>query len=193
MIEVLTGKIIKKMPSYSIIDVHDIGYRINTTLNCYENLPDLKNKVTLLIYFHAHENNFALYGFLDNVERDLFKMLIRISGIGPKTAINMLSAVPPNEFKNRLIAGEVKMLTSLPGIGPKTARRIIVELKDKFGKFDKEELPLEESAINNDAFYALKNLGYSPVIIRETINKVVSMDKSLDTEMIIKESLKLLR
>ena len=85
------------------------------------------------------------------------------------------------------------MLSSLPGIGPKTARRIIVELKDKFGKFDKEELPLEESAINNDAFYALKNLGYSPVIIRETINKVVSIDNSLDTEMIIKESLKLLR
>ena len=85
------------------------------------------------------------------------------------------------------------MLTSLPGIGPKTARRIIVELKDKFGKFDKEELPLEENPINNDAFYALKSLGFSPVIIRETINKVVSIDKNLDTEKIIKESLKLLR
>ena len=84
------------------------------------------------------------------------------------------------------------MLTSLPGIGPKTARRITFELKYKFWKFDKEELPLEWSAINYDAFYALKKLGFPPVIIRETINKVVSIDKSLDTEMIIKESLKLL-
>jgi len=193
MIEILTGKIIKKNPSYTIIDVHDIGLKVHTTVNCYENLPDLKNKISFLIYFHVTENKFDLYGFLDDVERDLFIMLITISGIGPKTAINMLSAVPPSDFKNRLIAGEVKMLTSLPGIGPKTARRIIVELKDKFGNFDKDELPLEDTPMNNDAFQALKSLGFSPSTIREVINKVLSKNKNINTEDIIKESLKLLK
>ena len=96
-------------------------------------------------------------------------------------------------FKNRLIAGEVKMLTSLPGIGPKTARRIIVELKDKFGEFDKNELPLEDSPSNNDAFQALKNLGFSPNTIREVINKVLSENSNMNTENIIKESLKILK
>ena len=123
-------------------------------------------------------------------EKDLFRMLIGISGIGPKTAINMLSAVHPLEFRNRLIAGEVKMLTALPGIGPKTARRIIVELKDQFGEFDKEELPLEESLINDDAFYALKKLGFSPKIIRDKIIEIQNKNNALDTEEIIKEALK---
>tara|TARA_B100000959_G_C14938975_1_gene606942 strand:+ start:47 stop:628 length:582 start_codon:yes stop_codon:yes gene_type:complete len=193
MIETLRGKIIKKNPSYTIIDVHDIGFKINTTINCYEKLPDLKNKITLLIYFHITENKFDLYGFLDETERDLFMMLIGISGIGPKTAINMLSAVPPSDFKNRLIAGEVKMLTSLPGIGPKTARRIIVELKDKFGDFDKDELPLEDTPMDNDAFQALKSLGFTPSIIKEVINKVLLKNNNLNTEDIIKESLKILK
>ena len=81
-------------------------------------------------YFNVNENSQELYGFLDILEKDLFMLLIGVSGIGPKTAINLLSAVSPEEFKKRLIASEVSMLTALPGIGPKTARRIIVELKD---------------------------------------------------------------
>ena len=120
-------------------------------------------------------------------------MLIGISGIGPKTAINMLSTVPPEEFKKRLIAGEVKMLTSLPGIGPKTARRIIVELKDEFGKFDNEDLPVEDDSFDSDAYSALKSLGFAPKLIRDTINDVIKEDKNLDTETIIKKALQLLK
>tara|TARA_Y100000590_G_C15544946_1_gene948514 strand:- start:413 stop:994 length:582 start_codon:yes stop_codon:yes gene_type:complete len=193
MIELLTGKIIKKNPSFLVIDVHDVGLKVNITSNCYDKLPELNKKITLLIYFQVSENKFELYGFLDEIEKDLFNMLIGVSGIGPKTAINMLAAVSPSDFKNRLIAGEVKMLTSLPGIGPKTARRIIVELKDKFGEFDKNELPLEDSPSNNDAFQALKNLGFSPNTIREVINKVLSENSNMNTENIIKESLKILK
>ena len=193
MIEFLSGILFKKSPNYSIIDVNGIGYKVNCSINCYDMLPDLNAKVSLLIYFHIHDNNQELYGFLDENERHLFKMLISISGIGPKTAINMLSTASPNEFKNMLISGEVKMLTSLPGIGPKTARRIIVELKDEFGKFDNEDLPVEEDSLNSDAYSALKNLGFAPRLIRSVINDVMKENNNLETEDIIKKALQLLK
>jgi len=193
MIEFLSGILHKKSPNYSIIDVNGVGYKVNCSINCYEILPELNTKVVFLIYFHIHDNNQELYGFLDEDERYLFKMLIGVSGIGPKTAINMLSTVPPDEFKNRLIAGEVKMLTSLPGIGPKTARRIIVELKDEFGKFDSEDLPVEDDSLNNDAYSALRSLGFGPKLIRDAISDVMKENNDLDTENIIKKALQLLK
>ena len=193
MIEFLSGILYKKTPHYAIVEVNGMGYKVNCSINCYELLPELNTKVVFLIYFHIHDNNQELYGFLNEDERSLFKMLIGISGIGPKTAINMLSTVPPEEFKNRLIAGEVKMLTSLPGIGPKTARRIIVELKDEFGKFDNEDLPLEEDCSNSDAYSALKSLGFGPKLIRNAINDVMKKNSDLSTEDIIREALQLLK
>ena len=193
MIEYIFGKLIEKNTGYSIIDINGLGYKIICSINSYEKLPKLNSKIKFFIHFHVYENGQDLYGFIDKTERELFNMLIGVSGIGPKTAINMLSAVPPNEFKNRLIAGEVKMLTSLPGIGPKTARRIIVELKDKFGDVGDNDLPIEDSSYNNDAFYALKNLGFSTKDINNAMLKL-SKDKSeLSTEEIIKGTLKLLK
>ena len=193
MIEYIFGKLIEKNTGYSIIDINGLGYKIICSINSYEKLPKLNSNIKFFIHFHVYENGQDLYGFIDKTERELFNMLIGVSGIGPKTAINMLSAVPPNEFKNRLIAGEVKMLTSLPGIGPKTARRIIVELKDKFGDVGDNDLPIEDSSYNNDAFYALKNLGFSTKDINNAMLKL-SKDKSdLSTEEIIKGTLKLLK
>ena len=193
MIEYLSGLLIEKFPSYCIIDVNGIGYKINCTINCYDELPQKKTDVKILIYFHIHENNQELYGFFDDIERDLFRMLISISGIGPKTAIGMLSAVAPNEFKNRLIAGEVKMLTSLPGIGPKTAKRIIIELKDKFTKSKDDDLPIEDIDDNSDAYYALINLGFRPQEIKGVIRKIIKNNSNISTEELIKNSLKKLR
>ena len=193
MIEYLSGILIIKRPNISIVDVNGIGYRVNITNNSYEVLPDVKKKVTFLIFFHVYENGQELYGFIDEEERYLFTKLISISGIGPKTAINMLSVLPPREFKNRLISGEVKMLTSLPGIGPKTAKRLIIELRDEFGNIDSSDLPLEDNSINNDAFLALKNLGFSPHLIIKAINEVVSKNSDLSTEKIIKKALELLQ
>ena len=146
-----------------------------------------------MIYFSVSENNQSLFGFYKKNEKELFMLLIGISGIGPKTAINMLSAVPVEEFKNRLIAGEVKMLTMLPGIGPKTARRIIVELKDKFVELNSEDLPIESENNNIDAYYALKNLGYQSSKIKVVINEILGKNSNLKTEEIIKESLRLLK
>ena len=193
MIEYLSGILIRKTPNLSIIDVNGIGYRVNITNNSYEVLPDVKKRVHFLIFFHVYENGQELYGFIDEEERYLFTKLISISGIGPKTAINMLSVLPPREFKNRLISGEVKMLTSLPGIGPKTAKRIIIELRDEFGNIDSSDLPLEDNPINNDAFLALKNLGFPPHLITKAINKVISKSADLSTEKVIKKVLELLQ
>ena len=193
MIEYIYGPLVEKKTNYCIIDINGMGYNIVISLNTFNNLPDINEKVKILTYFSVSENNQSLFGFSDRGEKELFLLLIGVSGIGPKTAINMLSAVPPKEFKNRLIAGEVKMLTSLPGIGPKTARRIIVELKDKFIDSGNEELPIEEDNTNTDAFYALRSLGFRSIDIRKVVNEVLKENKDLKTELVIKESLKLLR
>ena len=144
MIEYISGKLISKNQSLAVIDVNGLGYRVNITNNTLEKLPSPENLVKLLIFFHVYENGQELYGFFDEKERFLFTKLITISGIGPKTAINMLSVLPPEEFRNRLMSGEVKLLTSLPGIGPKTAKRIIIELKDDLGSSDSSELELKK-------------------------------------------------
>ena len=193
MIEYISGKLISKNQSLAVIDVNGLGYRVNITNNTLEKLPNPENLVKLLIFFHVYENGQELYGFFDEKERFLFTKLITISGIGPKTAINMLSVLPPEEFRNRLISGEVKLLTSLPGIGPKTAKRIIIELKDDLGSSDSSELGIKETSKVNDASSALKNLGFSPILIREAVTKVLKDNKELSTEKIITESLRILK
>ena len=193
MIEYINGKLISKNQSLAVIDVNGLGYRVNITNNTLEKLPSPEKLVKLLIFFHVYENGQELYGFFDEKERFLFTKLITISGIGPKTAINMLSVLPPEEFRNRLVSGEVKLLTSLPGIGPKTAKRIIIELKDDLGSSDSSELGIKETSKVNDASSALKNLGFSPLLIREAVNKVLKNNKELSTEKIITESLKILK
>ena len=196
MIVTIKGILTQKRPDELIIDVHGLGYACYISTNTYETLPDIGNEVSLLTYFHVIENNQQLFAFSDLTERELFMMLIGVSGIGPKTAILLLSAVSPNEFKRRLIAGEVSMLTALPGIGPKTARRIIVELKDKFVKLSADDLPREDSEIKpevSDAYDALLALGFQMKEIRNAISKVQNGKKDLDAAEMIKQALKKLR
>jgi len=193
MIEFITGTLFRKLQEEIIVNVNGIGYKIYISLNTYDSLPNINENVSLDTYFNVSEHSHDLYGFANILEKDLFIMLISVSGIGPKTAISLLSAVKPNDFKDRLVAGEVKMLTDLPGIGPKTAKRIIIELKDKFIKSDKDDLPIEDTDNNSDAYYALVNLGFKSNNVREIISKVVKSNPQIETEGIIKESLKRLR
>ena len=195
MIVQINGNIISKKPDEVIINVNGLGYACYISNNTFDKLGDKGSEISLYTYFHVSENNQQLFAFSNNIERDLFLMLIGVSGIGPKTAIVLLSAVTPNEFKRRLIAGEVGMLTALPGIGPKTARRIIVELKDKFVNISNHDLPKEESDIIpeiNDAYDALLALGFQMSDIRTVINKITK-NKNKSTEKIIKEALVELR
>ena len=194
MIEYISGILIKKESNFVIIDVNGIGYKILISINSYDSLPAINKKTSINTFFHVTENSQSLYGFSDSLEQELFKMLISVSGIGPKTAIGLLSAVKPNDFKQRLIAGEVKMLTSLPGNGPKTAKRIIIELKDKFIDSDVNDLPVEDSELHDsDAYHALLSLGFKSNSIKQVIGKIILNNSKISTEDLIKESLKKLR
>lgn len=196
MIVNLKGVLADKKPSEAIVDVNGVGYLCFISNNTYDSLPSKGKKVSLSIYHQISENNQSLYGFLDSVEKDMFLMLISVSGIGPKTGINLLSSVSPNEFKRRLVAGEVELLSALPGIGPKTARRIIVELKDKLIGYSDNSMPIENSQNNQpyqDASNALKSLGFNLNEINKCLNKIIEKDNSINTQDLIRESLKALK
>jgi len=196
MIVSIRGKLTRKMPEEIIIETGGLGYVCFISNNTYDNLPKPGEEVSLLTYFHVTENNQQLFAFSEIAERELFLMLIGVSGIGPKTAIVLLSAVSPDEFKRRLIASEVGMLTALPGIGPKTARRIIVELKGKFVKLSKDELPKEELDVTpqvSDTYDALLALGFQMKDIKNAISKASNQSEKLSTEELIKEALAELR
>ena len=197
MIVSIKGKILDKKPDSVIININGLGYLCFISTNTYNQLPANNKEVFLETFYNVTEHSQELFGFIDILEKELFLLLIGVSGIGPKTAINLLSAVTPAEFKRRLIASEVSMLTALPGIGPKTARRIIVELKDKFVKLDSNDLPLEEeSSFSNsqkDAIVALETLGYKVPLINKVINQLDAKDKLLDTQELIKKVLTKLR
>ena len=196
MIVTIRGKLIHKSPAEIIIEAGGLGYSLSISTNTYDQLTKPGDEVSLLTYFHVTENNQSLFAFSNETERELFLMLIGVSGIGPKTAIILLSSVTPDEFKRRLIAGEVSMLTALPGIGPKTARRIIVELKDKFVKLSADDLPREDDDMVpevSDAYDALLALGFQMKDIRNAIFKVQNGEEDLDAEEMIKKALKKLR
>ncbi len=193
MIVSITGKIAKKKPNQIIIDLNGLGYLCHISTNTFDNLPIEGEVVSLLTYYSVSEHNQELYAFFEKLERNLFIMLIGVSGIGPKTAIGLLAAVTPEEFKRRLIAGEVGMLTALPGIGPKTARRIIVELKDKFVKLGSDELPVEDngeiSSVKTEVFQALETLGYKTIHINKILREITKENSNLNTQEIIKIAL----
>ena len=191
MIVHISGKLISKDPSSVIIDANGIGYKLHISLNTYNSLSNINEQISLLTYFNVTEKGQDLFGFDNPAEKKTFEMLISVSGIGPKIAINLLSFVKPQEFRERIISGEVKLLTSLPGIGPKTAKRLIIELKDKFINSDDEDLPIDENFdLNSDIFSALKNLGFKDNSIRLVLKNI---DSELSLENKIKEALKKLR
>lgn len=198
MIDSIKGTLVKKNPTSVIIDIGGIRLGIPITLATFEKIPDPNHAVELLTYLHVREDIMELYGFYDDHERDVFMQLNSISGIGPRSAMNILSGTNPIEFKKKIIDSDVASLTSIPGIGTKTAKRIIVELKDKFtdqGTGGDLDFLLESSDKDkiDDVTKVLISLGYKLSAINQVIKKLVSKD-GLDEniEDIIKGALKLL-
>ena len=198
MIDSIKGILVKKNPTSVIIDIGGIRLGVPITLATFEKIPDPNQAVELLTYLHVREDIMELYGFYDNHERDVFMQLNSISGIGPRSAMNILSGTNPIEFKKKIIDSDVASLTSIPGIGTKTAKRIIVELKDKFT--DQETgsdldflLVSSDKDKIDDVTKVLISLGYKRSAINQVIKKLVSKD-GLDEniEDIIKGALKLL-
>ncbi len=193
MYEYISGKIAQTTPAYVIIENNGIGYFLNISLFTYEALKD-KSEAQLFIHEHIREDVFSLYGFAESGERDLFQMLISVSGIGSNTARMMLSSMSPEELQIAISTGNVNQIKSIKGIGLKTAQRLIVELKDKIDKTAEGEnflMPADNTKAE-EALSALVMLGFSKAPSQKTIDKILKENPNRKVEEIIKLALKMM-
>lgn len=193
MIGYLTGKIISKKPTKIILDVNGVGYLINISISTFEKLAD-SDTVSLFTYLSVKEDALDLYGFFTQSEKEMFELLISVSGIGPKLAQSILSGIEIGELNEALKLGNIARLTAIPGIGRKTAERLLVELRDKVEslalKFDGSSKT--DYSIRSDAVAALTNLGYNRANAEKTIKIICDNTPSISIEDLIKEALGLL-
>ena len=194
MIDSIFGKLIKKEPTFAVVDMNGIRLKISITVATFEKLSAIGKSVELMTYLHVREDILDLYGFADDNEKDVFLKLISVSGIGPRSGITILSGATPQDFKKRIIAEDVKSLTVIPGIGPKTAKRIILELKEKFVDEDVDISNLfgfeKTSDEIKDVVQALLSLGYKRGQINEALKKVKDTDElEGSVEVLIKKAL----
>lgn len=199
MIAHLKGILIKKTPETMIVETGGVGYEVIAPLSTFYALPADKEQISLHIYTHVREDALTLFGFNTNLEKEIFRLLISVSGIGPKLAINILSGIGPDELLTAITRGDALRLQSIPGVGKKTAERMVLELKDKAGKISSDlELPpalaasSEEQRVIDDAVSALLNLGYRAKSARQAVEKAFAVINELNLEAIIKEALRLL-
>ena len=193
MIDQISGKIISINDNYIVLRVGGLGIKVNISANFASKLVN-EDLITLVTYLNVREDALDLYGFKNDSERNLFLMLISISGIGPKLAVSILSGVELEELKSNILSGDIKSLTSISGVGAKTAKRIIIELKDKLSKTTTTELGFEddfESKISKDVLSALVGLGYSESMAAEVIKRIDTAKSNKSIESLIKESLKI--
>ncbi|MGA3288511.1 MAG: Holliday junction branch migration protein RuvA [Bacteroidota bacterium] len=197
MIATLTGILKFKSPTEILVEVHGIGYTISIPLSTYEKLGDLGSSVSLLTHFHVREDAMLLFGFSTEEERRLFKLLISVSGIGPKIAQSTLSGINVEELKSHIVGGNVNALMAIPGVGKKTAERLIVELRDKVGKTLTESEPISvigmaTAAMRIEALQALTSLGYNQQIAEKAIRLVVkeAEGSTISLEELIKRALR---
>jgi holliday junction DNA helicase RuvA len=187
MIARLNGILIEKSPPFVIVDCHGVGYEVEVPMSTFYNLPELGQTVQLLTHFVVREDAQLLYGFGSEQEKNTFKQLLKVNGIGAKSALSILSGVSVDDLVNAVSQQEVGMLTRIPGIGKKTAERLLLELKDKFtvtGSVTAQ--PLAKSAAH-DILNALIALGYNE---REAASAVKLLDKEIGVSEGIKLALK---
>ncbi|MBW7888515.1 MAG: Holliday junction branch migration protein RuvA [Bacteroidetes bacterium] len=195
MITYLNGIVKKKAPTELIVEVQGIGYAVNISLSTYELIPEINQPIHILTYVQIREDAHLLYGFATENEREVFKLLISVSGIGPRLAQTILSGMKPNDLLQTIIQGSVASLTAIPGIGKKTAERLIVELRDKAGKLEPISATEKSQTLSlrSEAVTALISLGFSREKAEQAIRSVLneSKEKNLSIEEIIKGALKL--
>jgi Holliday junction DNA helicase RuvA len=199
MIAHLHGMLLKKTTESMIIDTGGIGYEVFVPLSTFYALPDEAEKVSLHIYTHVRDDALILFGFQTTLEKKIFILLIAVSGIGPKLAVNILSGIGPDELLEAIARGDAVRLQAIPGVGKKTAERIVLELKDKAQKIrGGMELPPalaikdEDKRAMDDAISALMNLGYPIKSAKAAVEKAISGMKEPKLEEVIKEALRVL-
>jgi Holliday junction DNA helicase RuvA len=198
MIARIRGILSYKSVSHLIVDVHGIGYRIFVPLTTFYELPETGQSISLNIYTHVKEDALHLFGFHTPEDQNIFQMLISVSGIGPKLALNILSGIPSREFIQAITQGNLNRLVAIPGVGKKTAERMVLELKDKLLKIDTAGIVAEgakgregNEAMQEDALSALVNLGYKSAMAKKIIDKVVAESSgALSLDHLLKKILK---
>jgi Holliday junction DNA helicase RuvA len=191
----ISGTLAQKIPGEIIVDVGGVGYQVLIPLNVFYQLPEIGGAISLQIHTHVREDALQLFGFNDFAEKQIFMLLIGVSGIGPKLAINILSGIPAEELARALREGDQLRLVAIPGVGRKLAERMIVELKDKLATLApagaESAKPEGASQLMLDAVSALVNLGYKRAEAEKMVREVLKKgDRSL--ENVLKESLRLL-
>ncbi|AXT18919.1 Holliday junction branch migration protein RuvA [Flavobacteriaceae bacterium AU392] len=191
MITHIQGKLTQKNPTNVVIDCNGIGYLVNISLHTFSQIPDQEN-LKLLTHLHIKEDSHTLYGFYSFAEREIFRLLISVSGIGTSTARTMLSSLTPKQVREGIASEDVSLIQSVKGIGLKTAQRVIIELKDKVLKiYDIDEgLSFQSNTNKDEALSALEVLGFAKKQSERVVDKIISNQTDISVETIIKEALK---
>lgn len=195
MISYVRGVLDHKEPSRVVVDVNGLGYEIFVPLSTYQELPAVGGQVKLFTNHHVREDAINLYGFLSSEEKEIFEMVLSISGVGAKVALSILSAITVDEFRRSIAQGDMKRLTKIPGIGKKSAERMVLELKDKIGKIhlDEREIKILEAVSDNDAVSALLSLGANQSDAEYAVYRAERLlGKEAKIEDLISQALKLM-
>lgn len=191
MIAHIHGKLVEKTPTEVVIDCSGVGYHINISLHTYSLLPS-SDHIKLFTYLQIKEDSHTLFGFVEKSEREIFKMLLSVSGIGASIARTMLSSLDPKQIIQAIASGDVATIQSIKGIGAKTAQRAILDLKDKVLKlYDLDEVSISQNNTNRDeALSALEVLGFVRKAAEKVVEKIVKESPDASVETIIKQALK---
>ncbi len=194
MIYSVRGKLVLTQPNLAVVECGGVGYKCLTSLSSQRRMPKVGEEVTLFTYLYIREDVLDLYGFMDLSELNCFKMLLGVSGVGPKAALSILSDMSPERFALCVASGDSKSLTKAQGVGPKLAQRVVLELKDKIKGleaaqgFIQKDIPLPEDASNlGEAISALVVLGYTQ---SEAAAALAKLDSSLPVEKLITGALR---
>jgi Holliday junction DNA helicase RuvA len=192
MYEYIQGKITGLTPANAVIEAGSVGYFIHISLNTYS-LVSGKDEAKLFLHQVVRDDAHLLYGFFELEERELFRLLISVNGIGSNTALMMLSSLTPDEIRTAILQENVNLLKSIKGIGAKTAQRVIIDLKDKIGKgpaSDQILISQTDNTISNEALSALVMLGFAKKSVEKELEKIFKADPNLTVEETIKRALK---
>ena len=197
MIAQIRGQLIQKSPGLVIVEANGVGYQVSVSLNTFYDLPEVEQPVRVYTYTHVREDVLQLYGFSTLLEKETFQILIGVSGIGPKLALNILSGISAALLIRSLGARDLNRLLAIPGVGRKTAERMILDLQEKVQKLEsrvsippKDHLPMDEMA--EDIISALVNLGYKKSQAESAAENILQQRPEIKLEEALKESLKIL-
>ncbi|MCH6574424.1 MAG: Holliday junction branch migration protein RuvA [Bacteroidetes bacterium] len=188
MIGFLSGKIISLKPTKILLDVNGVGYVVFISINTFEEISN-KEIVSLYIHTHVKEDSITLYGFHNESEKEIFELLISISGIGPKLALGVLSGIQTEDLKEAILNGDVSRMVAIPGIGKKTADRLILELRSKVGDVRVDGEPAVHHGVKQEAVSALTTLGYNYATSEKVVRQILSSSPACTLEELIKNSL----